>query len=115
MINFKKNDLLLILILLALSVCLALACSFGAKGGNTAVVIYDGEEIASFSLSSNASYSIEKEGRKNLLVIEDNYARIDSASCPDKICVHHRKIQNEGETIACLPNKVVVEIRRTNP
>ena len=115
MIKFKKNDLFLILILLALSVFLSLVCSLGAKGGNTAVVIYDGEEIASLPLSANTSHSIENEGRENLLVIEDGYARIDSASCPDKICVHHRKIQNAGETIVCLPNKVVVEIRGTKP
>jgi len=47
---------------------------------------------------------------KNVLVIENGEASIKSATCPDKICVSHRKISKSGETIVCLPNKVVVEI-----
>ena len=36
---------------------------------------------------------------------------ISEASCPDKICVNHKRIQKSGETIICAPNKVVVEIK----
>jgi hypothetical protein len=32
------------------------------------------------------------------------------ADCPDKLCVHQKAISATGETIVCLPNKVVVEI-----
>ena len=33
-----------------------------------------------------------------------------SADCPDQICVHQRAISKNGESIICLPNKVVVSI-----
>ena len=33
------------------------------------------------------------------------------ANCPDEICVHHKPISKNGETIVCLPNKVVVVIK----
>jgi hypothetical protein len=46
----------------------------------------------------------------NRLVIKDSEADILSADCPDKVCVHERKIRYAGETLVCLPNKVVVEI-----
>ena len=32
------------------------------------------------------------------------------ANCPDKICEGHNKISYKGETIVCLPHKVVIEI-----
>ena len=33
------------------------------------------------------------------------------ADCPDKICVNTGKISKIGETIVCLPHRVVVEIQ----
>ena len=33
------------------------------------------------------------------------------AECPDQICVKHRAIFREGESIICLPNEIVVTIR----
>ncbi|CCZ53222.1 putative uncharacterized protein [Clostridium sp. CAG:75] len=33
------------------------------------------------------------------------------ADCPDKICVHHKGIRSNGETIICLPHKVIVTIQ----
>ena len=35
---------------------------------------------------------------------------MSSATCPDGDCVKQGRICDEGETIVCLPNKVVVEI-----
>ncbi|KAI4447103.1 hypothetical protein C823_001622 [Eubacterium plexicaudatum ASF492] len=32
------------------------------------------------------------------------------ADCPDQLCVHQKAISGQGETIVCLPNKIVVEI-----
>ena len=46
----------------------------------------------------------------NLLIIEDGYAYIKEASCPDGLCVHQGKINKSGEMIVCLPNEVVVTV-----
>ena len=32
------------------------------------------------------------------------------ADCPDQLCIHQGPIHIQGETIVCLPNRVVVEI-----
>ena len=50
------------------------------------------------------------DGSYNLLVIQDGKADVTEASCPDGICVNHRAISKQGQSIVCLPNKVVVEI-----
>ena len=54
------------------------------------------------------------ENGTNLLVIQDGYAWVAEASCPDGICSSHRPICHDGESIICLPNKVVIEIHRSS-
>lgn len=51
------------------------------------------------------------DGRSyNLLAVSGEHVRMDSADCRDQICVHHRPIAGGGESIICLPHKLVVEI-----
>ena len=44
------------------------------------------------------------------VTIENGKADMISADCPDKLCVNQHAISSNGETIVCLPNKVVVEV-----
>ena len=47
---------------------------------------------------------------KCILIISDGKADMESADCPNQICVHHSAISHTGETIVCLPNRVVIEV-----
>ena len=47
---------------------------------------------------------------KCILFIENGKANMESADCPNQICVHHSAISLNGETIVCLPNRVVIEV-----
>ena len=46
----------------------------------------------------------------NLLIIKNGRAYVKDASCPDGICSSHSKIYRDGESIVCLPNRVVVTV-----
>ena len=48
---------------------------------------------------------------KNKVLIKDRKVRMEDADCPDQICVNHRAIARDGESIICLPNQTVVTIR----
>ena len=77
------------------------------------MVIKDGVETSRYPLSENRKIKItygEDEEKFNLLIIENGAAYIESASCPDGICVSHKPIKLNGETIICLPNKLVIKI-----
>lgn len=76
--------------------------------GSYVTVSIDGEYVATYPLSKNAQY--ELNGGTNILVIEDGYAYIKSASCPDSLCVKQGKKSLSGQKIVCLPNKVMVEV-----
>ena len=47
---------------------------------------------------------------KNKVLIKDGKVRMEDADCPDQICVNHRAISRDGESIICLPNQTVVTI-----
>lgn len=82
--------------------------------GDYAVVSVDGTEVARYPLDKELETDIITVGGTNTLVIKEGKASVSSASCPDLICVNHREISNVGETIVCLPNKVVISIEKAN-
>ncbi len=84
-----------------------------SEGGDWAVVTLDGREIVRYSLSEDGEYPIisgENSEHSNQLVIKDGKASVTEANCPDGICVSHRAISRTGETIVCLPHKLVIHI-----
>ena len=106
-----KNDIFLIAGLLAVVLVATLAFLLFRTEGNTVTVTVNGQIFGEYSLRVNQTVEIRCGDAYNLLVIEDGRAYVKQASCPDGICSSHRPIQHDGESIVCLPNKVVVEIR----
>ena len=110
----KKNDVILIagLLLAALAAFGGISWYLAADTQKAeAVVEVDGQEKGRYPLYQDTSVEIQLEdGSYNLLEIKDGRADITEASCPDKICVDHRPVSRRGESLVCLPNKVVVEI-----
>ena len=104
-----RADLILILSLLLLGVVLLAVTRGGkAESGAYVVVYVDGEESARYPLSKNGSYSLN--GGTNTLVIEDGWAWMSDAQCPDKICVSMGRIRNSSGVIVCLPNRLYVTV-----
>jgi hypothetical protein len=107
-----RNDIVLVAVLL-LVVSLAALCFFlFGKQGDFATVTVEGRLYGEYSLNENITVEIKSDGGGyNILAIEDGRAYIKEASCPDGICSSHRPIDKQGESIICLPNKVVVEVK----
>ena len=111
----KKNDIILIGAILVLALLVYVGMSF-FQGMNThdaeAVVLIDGEEYGRFPLDTDVVERIElPDGSYNVLEIKEGKADVTEASCPDGICVNHRAVSKQKQSITCLPNKLVVEIR----
>lgn len=106
----KKHDFILIATLLMIA-----GLSFGftkltAKSGNQVIVTVDKKEVATASLTKDQEITVPLKNEKNIISIQDGKVTMKSADCPDQICVKHKPISKSGETIVCLPHKVVVEI-----
>lgn len=106
-----RNDLLLIggFLLIAAAGILYLFCFRPA--GNTVQITIDGKPYKTFTLENEIAEEIRTgESDCNTLIIRDGKAFMDFATCPDGICVDHPPIFREGESIVCLPNRVVVTV-----
>lgn len=105
-----RNDVILIAVCLFVSLALWAVVMLTKKPGEVVVVTVNGEEYARYPLSEDREVVIETERGKNILVIKDGYADITEASCPDGLCERQRKIDESGESLVCLPNKVTVTV-----
>jgi hypothetical protein len=111
----KPLDLIIILFLILLSFLpIGIFAYQQAQSENTkqwAQLSVDGNEIKQFDLSKNTTYQYKaKDGDWNNIVVKDKKIRITSANCNDQICVRRGWINKPGQTIVCLPHKLVIEI-----
>ena len=84
---------------------------------------FDAVAGAGYSVVGNESRETDRNAGQNVrrieipgkvgkcvMVIDGAEVYMESADCPNQICVHHSSISHKGETIICLPNRVVIEI-----
>jgi hypothetical protein len=106
----RRNDLVFIAVLAAV-VMLAGAGMYFLRGtGDTVTVTVDGSLYGTYPLSVDTVVELTTDSGYNRLVIRDGQAVMETADCPDGICAAHRPISRMGESIVCLPHKVVVTV-----
>lgn len=80
-----------------------------------AVLRIDGKEIKRFTLASDKktyTYRYEDaDGDYNIIEVAGDKIRIKEANCGDQVCVRRGWAEKDGETIVCLPHKLVIEIQ----
>lgn len=105
----KKGD---VGILLSVLVVAAVFYFFqGRRAEGETVYITVSGETTFYPLEQDTVISLESEADAyNTIVIRDRAVYMENASCPDQICVHHKTVSKDGETIICLPNQVFVRI-----
>ena len=109
----RRNDIILIATLLLIAAVGLFYLFVLRESGNVVKVTLDGELYGTYPLSEDISVDImsgDNASELNRLVIRDGKAHMEHATCPDGICVDHRPIFRDGESIVCLPNRVVVTV-----
>ena len=124
--DFAKNSLLrpwdgiivLILVVLSFAPVVVFSLNRTASPMQEAVLSVDGQEIKTLDLSDKSqSYTYryeDKDGDYNLIEIKEGRIRIKEANCGDQICVRRGWIDQSGETIVCLPHKLLIEIKSSD-
>lgn len=79
------------------------------KAGKIEVVI-DGRTEYTYPLDKDGEYDIENDKFINVIVVKDGRVSMKEADCPDKLCVKQGTISKNGQSIICLPHKLVVKI-----
>lgn len=138
--GIRKVDIVLIAACLLVSAVLAVVFVVYRETGSFARIMYDGIELRKIDLYSaqtdsgsdvsgeyylityrddvvNVDYfrykpevKIPEGAGYNLVSVTDGAVVMETADCRDQICVHHKPISSKGESIICLPHRLVVEI-----
>ncbi len=98
----------LVLILAAIVAAAGIALLLAPKKGMYAVIFLDGELYTTIDLNNvEEPYTIQVGGG-NTVRVEKGRVRMESADCPDKLCVNQGWSSSVAKPIVCLPNKVMI-------
>ncbi|MCI5622445.1 NusG domain II-containing protein [Anaerostipes sp.] len=106
----KKKDVILISVILGIALISFGIMKFTQKSGKEVVVTVNGSEVFRGELAKSQTFEIPVKDGENVLEIKDGKVIMKEADCPDQICRKHKAIDKSGETIVCLPHKVVIEV-----
>lgn len=107
-----RNDCILILIIILLAGIFWLMQYLNAAQKEAVLQIYqDGELTGEYDLSQPQTIPVTgDEDSYNLVLIEAGAVRVTDADCPDQLCMKQRSISKNGESIICLPHRLVLQI-----
>ena len=129
----RKADIILFIVLVALGLAASAALSLSrADAGDGAKVIIEsgGDFYATYSLYEDRTLTVPAPKQNsmdapapdpdapasaqydyyNVVEIKDGKVSVTEASCKNQVCVRHGAISRSGESIVCLPNRLVVRI-----
>lgn len=113
----KKMDIVIIAVLLILSFTPHLIFFKTSQKGsknNYAIIKVDGKIHKKIDLSKvkkSEKVNLNLPNGKNTLLVENNSIEMKSANCNDALCVKQGNISKVGQTIICLPHKLIIEIK----
>ncbi len=115
----KPFDIVIIALLITISfiplTVFSTTKSIEAGDEVVAVITQDGEIIREITLTGheeNEQFVIKGKGNQyNLMEIDNEQIRIKEDNSPDQVGVKMGWKKNPGETIVCLPHKLLVEIQ----
>lgn len=112
----KPFDFILIIMLMLASFFPLLFFIHTNTSGHVAQLRVNNHLIKTFDLRKNQvfTYFNKADGDSNKIEVRDGQIAIVDANCDDQICVRKGFISKTGQTIVCLPHRLVIEIMTTN-
>lgn len=115
--RLSKFDVILIALIVLLSTASIPGLTMGSREQAS------GSEVARISLGGKLQQEINlyEETTVNLpggimqIEVKAGKMRVARSDCPKQICVNMGWIETPGQVLACVPNKVLVEIESADP
>ena len=111
----SKYDLLVVAAVLALAVCLGVRFwgdqGAAQNGGLSVVVSIDGKEVERARLLDYSGQHVYTGGGYTLTVDSaDGWVDVTASDCPTQDCKHSGAISRAGQSIVCLPARIVITL-----
>ena len=69
------------------------------------------KEIPLSDLKEDDTFTVETPNGNNTILVKDKSISITHADCHDSLCVKQGSKSKVGDTIVCLPHKLIIEIK----
>lgn len=101
----------------AVAACIAAAASKKNKSDSgTAYIYQNGDEIEKIPLDGSTDGKVitvkGENGEENVIEVTGDKVHMRSSTCKDQLCVKKSCTNHEDTPIVCLPNKVVIIIKK---
>lgn len=106
----KKDGILILIVFIIAAIFFLWNQKKAAIEGDYVVITVNRKQYGVYSLKEDNEIEIKSDYGYNKLIIKDGEAFMEQADCNDHYCETMGKIKRNGESIICLPHKVVVEI-----
>ena len=105
----NKNDIKLVVIVLIV-IILLFSLTLFRKKANIANVYYENELILEIDLSINKTYEVDGYNGKVKIEVLNNQISVVEENSPYHLCSKQGFVSKSGESIICLPNKIIIEL-----
>lgn len=112
----NRFDALVVLAVLSLAVLLGARLWFSPteSGTLTVTVSANGQEVERTALTSYAGGVYESNGCTLTVSVAGGAVSVVESDCPGQDCVHSGAISRAGQSIVCLPARIVIELVGTD-
>ena len=105
-LKIRKADIGLLAGCILAGLFLFMVIGIPRQNGSNVEIRQDGSLYAVYPLAEDRDITVGT----NVVSIREGSVRMTSADCPDQICVRSAAITKTGESIICLPHRLVVRI-----
>ena len=109
----KKADIILLIVLVAIGLAATVMVGVSKNSGDTVLIENHGDLFGKYSLHEDREIDVpcvDSVGSDLHVSIADGTVRVTESCCTNQLCVKHSAISKSGESIICLPNRIVVKI-----
>lgn len=79
-------------------------------GSDSITVTVSGEVYGVYSLKKDRAITVSTEYGTNVITVEDGKAYVSESDCAGHDCMNFAPIDGPGETIMCLPHRLIVSV-----
>lgn len=114
-VKLKPFDFILVVFLMIASFIPLLFFVNTHTSGQIAQLRVNNKLVKNFELNKDQVYTYfdKSDDDRNKIEVRDGQIAIVDANCDDQICVRKGFISKTGQTIVCLPHRLVIEIMPT--
>jgi len=113
--KIKAGDIVLVLLVVSAAIASMVLVSRASAGerGSLAIIEVNGKEVRRLELSDKQGYrtlTVQGTLGDSTVAVENGKVWMAKSACRDRLCVGMGRIDSTGQSIVCLPNRVVIRI-----